>query len=80
MERIASDQEVMARALRAYFATEHRESTRVDQPSSGGSGVEQLNGKWYAVLRNINGVMRVYRVRNNGALKRLRRWPRALEN
>jgi hypothetical protein len=29
-------------------------------------------------LRNVRGIMAVYRVRNDGALKRLKRWPEGL--
>jgi hypothetical protein len=36
-------------------------------------------GKRYVVLRNTKGVLAVYRVRNDGILKGLRRWPAALE-
>jgi hypothetical protein len=46
----------------------------VDQPSSG-SGVVEHKGKEYVVLENCNGVLAVYRIRNNGYLKQLRRWP-----
>jgi hypothetical protein len=28
------------------------------------------------VLRNLRGMMAVYRVRNNDTLRRLRRWPK----
>jgi hypothetical protein len=31
------------------------------------------------VLRNVNGVLAVYRIRNDGMLKRVRRWPQAVE-
>jgi hypothetical protein len=48
-----------------------------DQPAND-SGVETIDGKDYVVLRNVGGVLAVYRVRTSGALKRLRRWPRDL--
>lgn len=36
-------------------------------------------GREYAVLVNVNGVLAVYRLRNDGRLKRLRRWPPEVE-
>ena len=32
------------------------------------------------MLRNVNGVLKVYRIRSDGALKGLRRYPKALES
>jgi len=37
------------------------------------SGVEGHNGKLCVVLRNVNGILAVYRVRNDGVLNGLRR-------
>jgi hypothetical protein len=37
------------------------------------------NGRRYVVLQNVNGVLAVYRVRHDGILKRLRRWPKDIE-
>ena len=48
------------------------------QPSKD-SGVQEVNGKRYVVLRNVNGIMAVYRVRTDGILKGLKRWPKELE-
>jgi len=45
------------------------------QPSAVASGVEKHNGLEYVVLRNINGVLAVYRVHNDGQLRRMKRWP-----
>lgn len=39
------------------------------------SGVVEHNGREYVVLRNANGILAVYRIRNDGMLKALRRWP-----
>ena len=66
--------EITSRAFAAYFRSE---SGIVDQPGSE-SGPEELDGKGYVVLRNVRGILAVYRVRPSGALKRLRRWPAAL--
>jgi hypothetical protein len=35
--------------------------------------------EFYVVLENVNGVLAVYRVRNDGMLRRMRRWPKAIE-
>ena len=61
------------RALAAYFR-----SGGIDRPSSD-SGEYELNGRHYVVLRNIKGTLAVYRVKNDGYLRRLRRWPKELE-
>lgn len=64
------------RAFAAYVRTE---GAHAPQPSSS-SDVVDLDGKQYVVLRTINGVLAVYRVRTSGVLKRLIRWPNALED
>ena len=76
-----SEDELMARALRAYWIAARKAGTDADIPSnwhSGRSRVEEVSDKRYAVLRNGGGVLAVYRVRNDGMLKRLRRWPSEL--
>lgn len=65
---------VASRALAAYFRSGGR-----DQPS-GHPTTEAVDGKEYVVLRNVRGILAVYRVRTSGALKRLVRWPRDLES
>ncbi len=62
------------RAFAAYFRSGHS-----DQPANT-SGVQTVDGRRYVVLRNVNGVLAVYRVRNDGMLKGLRRWPSELSN
>jgi hypothetical protein len=63
------------RAFAAYFRTGERHAPI----PSNRSGVIEHKGKRYVVLENVNGILAVYRIRNNGALKRLRRWPAVLE-
>jgi hypothetical protein len=70
--------ELLGRAYRAYIMTAAREGYSVDQPSELGSGQEEVGGKSYIVLRNCNGILAVYRIRNDDMLKRLRRWPAEL--
>ena len=61
------------RAFAAYF----RSGGNI-QPAND-SGLATHNGMQYVVLRNVSGVFAVYRVRNDGMLKGLKRWPAALE-
>jgi hypothetical protein len=61
--------DLTVRAFGAYFRSGSR-----DQPA-GDSGVIDLDGRRYVVLRNADRVLAVYRVRTSGVLKRLRRWP-----
>jgi hypothetical protein len=63
--------EIETRAFRAYF---RMAGPNADQPSSD-SGEIEVAGKQYVALRNVNGVLAVYRIKNNGALRRLIRWP-----
>jgi hypothetical protein len=39
----------------------------------------EVDGRKYVVLRNVSGILCVYRVRTDGRLKGLKRWPSALE-
>ncbi len=68
-----ADDDLTRRAFGAYFR-----SGGWDQPANY-SGVDWHNGKAYVVLVNCNGILAVYRVQNDGVLKRLRRWPAALQ-
>jgi len=66
-------EELLRRAMAAYFR-----SGGTEQPSSSASGVQEVDGLMYVVLRNVNAVLSVYRVRPNGLLKGLKRWPQEL--
>ena len=68
----ANAEDRLHRAFKAYFKT-----GATEQPSVA-SGEQQVDGLTYVVLRNVNGPLAVYRVRRDGALKRLKRWPAAL--
>ncbi len=65
--------DLLRRAMSAWFR-----SGATDQPSKS-SGFVEHGSKPYVVLGNVNGILAVYRVRNDGMLKRLRRWPSELE-
>ena len=66
--------EFTSRALSAYYR-----SRGGDQPDRNLSDVETIGGLHYAVLRNVSGILGVYRIRNDGKLKRLVRLPIGME-
>ena len=66
------ERDLARRALAAYFR-----SGGTAQPMGGGD-VTEYDGKLYVLLTNVRGTLAVYRVRNDGMLKRLRRPPRNL--
>jgi hypothetical protein len=68
----------VTRAFAAYFRMCSREGFIPDQPANT-SGIAEYTGKSYVVLHNVNGILAVYRILNNGALKALKRWPAALQ-
>ena len=59
------------RAIRAYF----RSFPDGPQPSQYDSDLWEYAGLFYVVLRNVNGILQVYRVYRNGRLRRLRDCP-----
>ena len=71
--RIADDATLTRRAFAAYFRAGGN-----DQPAWT-SGVRRLHGHVYVSLHNVNGLLAVYRVRNDGYLKAMRRWPHELD-
>ena len=76
MDRIVDH--LYQRALAAYFR--HPSEAILDQPAEGLSGIEQHNDSQYVVLRSRHRTLAVYRVRNDGQLKRLKRWPKAFND
>ena len=65
---------LLRRAKAAYYRAGGN-----DQPSKH-SGVRTVNDKDYIHLFNVRGTLAVYRVQPRlGRLKRLKRWPKALE-
>ena len=72
------EDDLTRRAFAAYFRYVKANNYIPDQPAYD-SGPATAGGKNYIVLRNVNGILAVYRVRNTGALKRLDRWPKELE-
>ena len=71
---MADDDDLKRRALSAYF-----KSGGIDQPSSQ-SGVIDVDGLRYVRLFSAGRMLAVYRVDTVGRLKRLKRWPKALDD
>lgn len=72
---------ILNRAFAAYYrgATRPGGPARIDQPGNL-SHIAEAGGKQYVVLRNIDEVLAVYRIRvPSGALKELKRWPKELD-
>lgn len=68
------DHDLRRRALAAYFR-----GGDTEQPE-GHPRVITRGGLRYVVLSNVNGVLAVYRVRtHDGILRRMKRWPAAVE-
>jgi hypothetical protein len=74
MTNPVTDNELRRRAVAAYYRTAQTNGD-LDTPSGGGD-VAEFDGKMYVVLSNIRGTLAVYRVQNNGMLRRMKRWPR----
>jgi hypothetical protein len=53
----------------------HRSLFRPNRPSKRACRVEIIGCLKYVAVRNRNHLLAVYRVRNDGALRRLKRWP-----
>lgn len=66
--------EHLARASASYLRT-----AGAQPPSSPLSTLQLVNGREYVVLRNVTGVLAVYRILPiSKTLKRLKRWPGVL--
>jgi hypothetical protein len=66
---------LIERAFAAYFALAAREGVTSPAMPSGSSHLCEPDGRRYVILRNVGGVLAVYRVRSSGLLRRLRRYP-----
>ena len=49
-----------------------------DEPARSESEEVTLDGKRYVVLANTHEILAVYRIKPDGLLRRLRRWPKTL--
>ena len=72
---------LLRRAYAAYFRTGAADARigNLDQPNSSLSDVVKRKGLQYVVLKNVRGVLAVYRVKNDGTLRRMKRWPKEIE-
>jgi len=66
--------DVKRRAFKAYFK---RFGEYAAQPSSDVDFFE-IAGKNYVVLSNVNGILAVYRIYNDGRLKFLKKYPKEI--
>ena len=73
MSRDASNPDLLSRAYAAYFRSGGK-----DLPSNS-SDVIVFGRKTYAVLRNVNGILAIYRLLKSGQLRRLRGYPVGLD-
>lgn len=76
---VADDADLIRRALAAYYRSADHSGVAALQAPGQDSRVTECEGRRYVVLTNTSGVLAVYRVRNDGMLKGLRRWPNAIE-
>ena len=82
------DDELTDRAVRAYWLGHKRAQAEAERQGLGyGSpmipnrhltGLRELDGKRYVVVATGGYTLAVYRVTNQGQLRRLRRWPKTL--
>lgn len=68
------EDDMVRRAMAAWFR-----SGGTDQPAQVPSGIREHLGKRYVALENVNGILAVYRIKNDGILKCLKRWPKDIE-
>jgi hypothetical protein len=73
------DEDLLRRAYAAAFRAAKLKGYVFMQPSDRRSTVEELNGRRYVVLANGYETLAVYRVRNDGMLKGLKRWSKELD-
>ena len=67
------------RAMAAYYGRSRTTQELYQQPSRVDSGEVEYNGKRYVVLCNVKGILAVYRIKVDGYLKRMKRWPKVLD-
>lgn len=68
----ATEDRLGSRAMAAYWRTEQVPQ----QPSE--PDLYRVEGRLHVVLANGGGILAVYRVKNDGALRRLKRIPKCL--
>jgi hypothetical protein len=68
--------ERIQKAVPIYLA-QYRQGDQ--QPSFTLSSVDTVNEKCYIVLRNIDGILAVYRHMKDGSFKHMVRWPKQIQ-
>jgi hypothetical protein len=64
------------RALAAYYTAAAKQ---IGQPIQPGSAEIEKHGDFeYVVLRNVTGVLAVYRITTQATLKAMKRWPKTI--
>ncbi len=69
------EDDVMRRAFKAHYRAVGEYG---DIPGGSVSQIEEHGERCYAVLRNVRGILRVYRIQDDGRLRRLDRWPKSI--
>ena len=69
-----SSDDLKRRAIAAYF-----KHGGTDQPATERNQVEKHDGKTWVVLRNVRGLLAVYRLTNAGTLSRQTSWPESIK-
>lgn len=59
---------------------EHMKTPGARYPSEAASSVNTVNGRQYVVLRNSLELLGVYRALPGGAVRKLQRWPKVLND
>lgn len=72
------DGELFARAAAAYYRAPRDD--QAGQPVPHRSYSAKHEGRQYVVLASNDTLLAVYRMRQSGMLKRMRRWPREIED
>jgi hypothetical protein len=77
MKAVSND--YLPRALAAWYRGSSTGQARAYPSEAMSMQVTTPDGKGYVVLANRYGVLGVYRIKPNGFLKLLRRWPKDVE-
>ena len=64
------EEKLLEQATADYLAT-----AAVPQQPGAHSGLQTVKGREYLVLRNVNGILAVYHVREDGTIAALLSWP-----
>jgi hypothetical protein len=69
--------DLFARAAAAYYRAPRADAD--GQPAARHSYLAEHEGRQYVVLASTDAFLAVYRIRQSGMLKRMRRWPKDIE-